>query len=185
MTDAGFKWTEANITAALAGNTFAGHLCCLPNTTWTGDSEIDLLVVHRSLRVIDVEIKVSRADLKADIAKDKWWRVPNWEAKTYARMAGLPEPERTRRDWPRKVWKHYYAMPADIWRDDLRDAIPTVSGVLLVKRKPTGGGTGRYIYAVECVRASKPQRDSQVLSAEHVMQLARLTSLRLWEMHKA
>lgn len=166
------------MTAALAANTFAGHLCCLPNTTWTGDSEIDLLVVHRSLRVIDVEVKVSRADLKADIAKDKWWHARTWENV----KLGTP---RTRREWPRKVWKHYYAMPAELWRDDLRDAIPKVSGVLLVKRKPVGGGTGRYIYTVECVRASKPRRDAEVLSAEHVMQLARLTSLRLWERYSA
>jgi hypothetical protein len=172
----GWRWNEGNIGAALARNTFDGHLCCLPNCTWTGD-EVDLLVVAKCLRVIDVEIKISRADLKADIHKQKWWQSPAWAAK---RMGAQAE----RLEWPRKVWKHYYALPADIWHDDLLEAIPAVSGVLLVKRVPAGGGTGEHVFRVTCARRSKPCRDAARLTAEHVMQLARLTSLRLWDVYK-
>jgi hypothetical protein len=174
-----FAWNEGNIAAALARNTFDGHLCCLPNCTWTGD-EVDLLVVSRDLRVIDVEIKISRADLKADMRKDKWWHHCEYATRV---TVGPPRP-RLRREWPRKVWKHYYAMPAEIWRDDLRDAIPAVSGVLLVTRVPVGGGSGRHVFRVTCARRSKPCRDASRLTAEHVMQLARLTSLRLWDVYK-
>src|SRR3954471_24999853 len=96
-----FRWNEGNISAALARSTFDGHLCCLPNCTWTGD-EIDLLVVSRDLRIIDVEVKISRADLKADIDKQKWWHDPAWGA-----ALRRPGETNTRREWPRRVWKHY------------------------------------------------------------------------------
>jgi len=172
-----FAWNEGNIAAALARATFEGHLCCLPNCTWTGD-EIDLLVVSRCLRIIDVEVKISRADLKADLAKGKWWH--NQEYLPW-RAHGPPAPIR-RMEWPRRVWKHYYAMPAAIWKDELLDAIPAVSGVLLltrVEQKPWPPAT-----RVECRRRSKPNKDAARLQAEHVMQLARLTSLRLWDVYK-
>lgn len=173
-----FKWNEGTITAALARNTFDGHLCCLPNTTWTG-AEVDLLVVHRSLRVIDCEVKISRADLKADIHKDKWWRHPGWPERAYAKSIGAEQPPSLRLEWPDKVWKHYYAMPEEIWRDDLLGAIPQMSGVLLVKRVPQGPNYP-HIYRVRCARPAKPNRDARPLTAAHLMHLARLTSIRLW-----
>lgn len=174
---ASFKWCEGTITAALAANTFAGHLCCLPNTTWNG-GEIDLLVVARCLRIIDVEVKVSRADLRADIKKDKWWHSLTWEQ---VRMKA----PRVRVEWPRDTWKHYYAMPAEIWRDELLNEIPRVSGVLLVKRRERPQYDLPAIYEVECRRRSKPSRNAKLLTTGEIMQLARLTSLRLWREYAA
>lgn len=166
-------WSEGRIAAALARQTFSGHLCCLPNCTWTGD-EIDLLVVAPCLRVIDVEIKISRADLKADKDKDKWWRYPQgyWPRDKRDAM-------RTPREWPRKVWKHYYAMPAEIWRDDLLDHVQPASGVLLL-HPPRHGDLVR----VQSVKRAQPNRDAVALDASAIMQLARLTSLRMWDAYK-
>lgn len=61
------KWTEQLIGRVLARQVFQSkHLIIIPNCKWTGD-EIDLLVVTPDLRIIDVEVKISRADLKSGI----------------------------------------------------------------------------------------------------------------------
>ena len=161
-------WSEGRIGRALARNTFKDALCALPNCTWTGD-EIDLLVVTRNLLVVDVEIKITRADLKADAAKQKWWHTPDHWWRTQQQR-----PDPVQREWPRRVWKHYYAMPAAIWRDELLNGIAKTSGVLLID---DDGGALR----VKCRRPAKPNRDRYVLTAEHVVAIARLASLRMWD----
>lgn len=42
------------------------------NTKWTG-YECDVLGVTTDLRIIDVEIKISRGDFRADAEKEKLW----------------------------------------------------------------------------------------------------------------
>lgn len=98
------KWSERQIASFLARVTFSHkHLVIVPNCSWPG-AECDLLVVTPNLRIIDVEVKISRADLKADKAKDKWFHGWDWriDGHDYA-----PEKRRTR-EFPRRVWKHYY-----------------------------------------------------------------------------
>lgn len=172
------KWSEATIASVLARNTFVNGLCVLPNCIWTGD-EIDLLVVTPARRIIDVEIKVSRADLKVDKDKRKWWRqAGEWVAVDgrYQRSKP-PEP----RPWPRKVWKHYYALPKDIWKPELLEHVQPNSGVLLVY----GDAHRRSQSGVECVRRAKPCPGVEALSDEHVIKIARLASLRMWDTYLA
>ncbi|EQD46835.1 hypothetical protein B2A_08707, partial [mine drainage metagenome] len=70
-------WSEQRIAAALARQIFIDDsVVVVPNCNWTGH-ECDLLIVTRRLRVIDVEIKISRADLRVDACKDKWYH--NWD----------------------------------------------------------------------------------------------------------
>lgn len=140
-------------------------LVVVPNCYWTG-YETDLLVVHDSLRLIDVEIKVSRADLRADAKKDKWWVNLPWDQRNAPRAA---------RDWPRKIWRHYYCMPAEIWKDELFDTIPPNSGVVLLTS--TKHGT----VSADCRRRAKPNPDAQPINASAAVDLARLASLRMWE----
>lgn len=167
-------WTEGKIGRVLARNTFANDLCTLPNCTWTGD-EIDLLVVTMNRRIIDVEIKVSRADLKADKHKGKWWHQDWATVVNGVRVT----PPKVAKPWPTKVWKHYYAMPEEIWREDLLEHIQPVSGVLLVYGKKLGSEH------VRCVKRAKPNNPSATLTDEQVMRIARLTSLRMWDAYKA
>jgi hypothetical protein len=167
------KWSEGRIGRILVRDTFIGDLCVLPNCKWTGD-EIDLLVVTMSRRVIDVEIKISRADLKRDGDKEKWWQ----RSSTWAGTTRVKNPP-VLREWPRKVWKHYYAMPAELWRDDLNEHVQPHSGVLLVHDLPIGRSY------VECQKRSKPNRDAETLADEHVVQIARLASLRMWDSYLA
>lgn len=163
-------WSEARIGSALARQTFKNGLCVVPNCTWTGH-ECDLLVVTEKLMLVDVEIKISRADLKADAKKDKWWRrTASW---------GIDEarPAPVHRDWPPKVWKHYYALPRYLWKDDLLETLAsTASGIILL-------GTDRTpeLNSVEMIRRPKPNADAKAISAASVAAIARLASLRMWD----
>lgn len=135
----------------------------VPECSWTG-SECDLLVVHDSLRIIDVEIKVSRADFKRDAAKDKWWRRVSWSM-------GPPQ----HLEWPRRVWKHYFAMPADVWKPELTEFLPSAaSGVILVRDR------GSFMHA-EVERRATPNKDAEPISPKACVDLARLAGLRMWD----
>jgi hypothetical protein len=160
------KWSEALIAKGLAFKLLSRSVLIVPNCGWTGN-ECDLLVIEKRMRIIDVEVKISRPDLKADAKKEKWWHYRPWSRR------GEP---RVPRQWPDKVWKHYYAMPKEIWDAKLLPTIPAASGVILVSLddRYTGG------LKVEFIRNAKPNRDAKPISPADAIDLARLTSLRLW-----
>lgn len=176
-------WSEYSIARAIALQTLARKCVVLvDNCNWTGH-ECDVLAVTNDLRIIDVEVKISRADLKADAKKDKWWHRMSWME---ANNAGLIKPgerwdawaHKSPREWPPKVWKHYYALPADIWRPELLECLPSPrSGVLLLREERS------YVYpvSVECVRRSTPNKDAVKLTPAQAVDIARLANLRMWD----
>lgn len=160
--------SEASMTRALIhSRIFHRAIIAVPCCGWAGH-ETDLLVIEKGLRIIDVEVKISRADLRADIKKDKWWKSRPWSRHHYQTSTA---PERTRREWPERIWKHYYAMPSAMWTPALLDAIPAVSGVLLIA--PSG--------YVKVMRMAKPNRDAKPISAADAVDVARLAGLRMWD----
>lgn len=165
-------WSERLIGRELALNYFQRrNLVVVPNCSWPG-SECDLLVVTANLRIIDVEIKISRPDLRADAKKDKWYH--SWDFEIDGPWVGWDAPRRPRQ-WPQKVWKHYYAIPREIWTDELAASISPVSGVLLLYRGQ------RQEVLLDVWRPSKPCRDAEKISAENAVDIARLASLRMWD----
>lgn len=72
--------------------------------------------------------------------------------------------------WPPRVWKHYYCMPKEIWRDDLLAVIAPVSGVLLV-----------HSMSIVSLRRAKCNRDAKPIDAEDAIDIARLAGLRMWD----
>lgn len=166
------KWDERTIAAAIARQVFQRKcLLLVDNCQWARD-EADVLAVTRDLRLIDVEIKISRADLKADAAKEKWWH------RGFGTIVDgkWVRPPATAKLWPHRIWKHYYAMPAEIWKPELLAAIHSpMSGVILLREQANGIAVAR----VE--RRSKPDRDAKRLNAEEVLDIARLANLRLWD----
>lgn len=172
------KWTEKNIARALATHTqgFARkYLCVVPNCSWTGN-ECDLLVITENLRIIDVEIKISRSDLKADASKYKWRH--GFDAELDGGYANYSNYTPRKREWPAKVWKHYYAMPADIWDDKLFSSLPSEnSGVILLHQ--ADGAVHAMIK-----RMAKPCRDAKPISAVAAIDIARLASLRMWDAYR-
>lgn len=175
-------WTENNIARALAMQVFdRKYLVMVPNCTWTGH-ETDLLAVTPNLRLIDIEVKISRADLKADAKKEKWWHrrnnFPFTKLSGGFAQAGPPCPD-MRNSWPPKVWKHYYALPADIWKPELADSLgSSASGVILLRQRD-----GHVI--AEIARRAKPAPNPEQLQPAEAIELARLASLRMWNAYKA
>lgn len=168
------NWTARQIGSYLARFTFhRKHLVMVPNCSWPG-AECDLLVVTNSLRIIDVEVKISRSDLKADAAKGKWYHDWDWSKDgPHYEIA-----RRRKRDYPLRVWKHYYCLPDEIWTPDLIEHLPAVSGVLLLRQARRRDNHGLHVH-VE--RIAKPRRDAERLSAEEAIDIARLASLRMWD----
>lgn len=152
----------------------------VPNCTWPG-SECDILCVAHNLKIVEVEIKISRSDLKADHDKEKWWHkvVVGYEnADTKYGTYRKPVYSTTLKPWPSRVWKHYYCMPADIWSPDLLDVLPSpASGVLLMHVSGAHGSTVR----LQCVRRCTANKDAHVLKDKQVIDIARLANLRMWE----
>jgi hypothetical protein len=165
-------WNERSIGGALQRQVFNRAVCVVDNCYWTG-FEADLLIVEPGLRLIDIEIKVSRADLKADYHKDKWidFKGGGWAASRDL----LP-----RLAWPRKVWKHYYAVPKDIWTSELLPHLGSPkSGVLTLVDHGAKG------ISIRCEKRATPNRDAKRLTAEQVIDVARLATLRLWNSYEA
>lgn len=166
-------WNEHMIARAISLQTLARKCVVLvDNCNWTGH-ECDVLGVTTDLRIIDVEVKISRSDLKADAKKDKWWhRLSYAEAEVRGvNMWNHRDPVQ----WPRKVWKHYYAMPKEIWKPELLECLPSkASGVLLLTER-----NGRI--DVCCARRATPNKDAYRLKPEQVMDIARLANLRMWD----
>lgn len=181
------QWSEHSIARAIALQTLARKCVVLvDNCGWTGH-ECDVLGVTTDLRIIDVEVKISRADLKADAKKDKWWQRHGWA------HYELVDGKRTRIDAPStarihppKVWKHYYAMPADIWKPDLLDCLPSkASGVLLLSYgKDYTDLHHRPHVVVGCVRRATPNKDATRLTPAQAIDIARLANLRMWEAYQ-
>ena len=173
------QWSERMIAQAVALQTLKRDcLVLVDNCNWTGH-ECDVLAVTRDLRIIDVEVKISRADFKADARKEKWWQ-------RRMRWAGDKQPvgtgtdlfgpvQRAQRTHPPRVWKHYFAMPREIWREDMADLLPSPAcGVLLLEH----GRPGHVV--VTSHRRVKPDPHAYRLTAAQAIDIARLASLRLW-----
>lgn len=154
-------WTEGRVAAHLVRHVFNRAVIAVPNCNWTGH-EADLLVVEcRGLRLIDVEIKLTHADLRADRDKVKWWR--DWG-------------KSKKLDWPPMVWKHYYCLPAATWRDDMLAGLPSMSGVLLVPEERRPGITVK--------RRCRANRDAKPISPAACIDIARLAGLRMWDTYE-
>lgn len=166
------NWSEGIIARAIALQTLSRKCVVLvDNCNWTG-YECDVLGVTTDLRIIDVEVKISRADLKADAKKDKWWRRLGWTA-----LHGADAP----RVHPVKVWKHYYAMPQEIWKPELIDVLPSPASGVILMREQRNSTTP---VVAEVVRRATPAKDAYRLQPAQVLDIARLANLRMWESYK-
>ncbi len=185
-------WSEGMIARAISLQTLARKCVVLvDNCNWTGH-ECDVLGVTTDLRIIDIEVKISRSDLKADAKKDKWWSrkfIGYGEKKEVHNEAGrlirIEQPslyDEKQRQHPIKVWKHYYALPKEIWKPELLECLPSpASGVLLLSHGRSDFGPP---VVVKVERRATPAKDAFRLKPEQVMDIARLANLRMWEAYR-
>jgi hypothetical protein len=176
------------IAHCLAARLFKSDLVVLDRCTWPG-SECDLLAVTPRLQVIDCEIKISRADLKVDRHKSKWFMEPDF---LWRGEHGPPMPKHLPREWPQKVWKHYYALPHSLWKPELAKFCKPTSGIILVDYcDPITGLSESYrakkankspaLWWHKVVKRAKPNPDYLPLGPREVRKLAYLASVRMWE----
>lgn len=186
------QWSEHMIARAIALQTLERKcLVLVDNCGWTGH-ECDVLAVTKDLRIIDIEVKISRADLKADARKDKWWQrtfLGYGERKEVFNDAGrLIRVERPSLydvkalQHPPKVWKHYYALPADIWKPELLDCLPSKASGVLLLREANDRHHGQIV--VKCIRRATPATGAFRLTPAQAVDIARLASLRMWEAYQ-
>lgn len=153
--------------AIIHSQVFNRQLVVVPNTSW-GGHEADLLAVDsRNMKLVEIEIKISRADLFADAKKDKW--------KRYGRMwQHLGQHE-----WLPRVWKHYYAMPSAMWHGiagtEAEKRFPATSGILGVYE------TNRGQPAIALCRRPKCNIKAPPITASEALDIARLAGLRMWD----
>jgi hypothetical protein len=166
------KWSEASVGHAVMHQIMDRAAIVVPNCGFTG-YEADLLVVTRDMRLVDVEIKIDRSDLKADLKKDKWWD-RGWDGVT--RRWGKTRQEPVQRTHPPKIWKHYYVMPVKVWDEKLLPFIPETSGIITV----AGHDKINAKVKMKVIRAAKPDRKAQKITHEEALNLGRLCNLRMW-----
>lgn len=165
------KWTAREIARNLYWHVFnAKHLVVVPNCCWPG-AECDMLVVRNDLRLMDVEIKISRADLRADKHKEKW-RKP-WDYQTHGWYRTKPE-DREPVEHPQNIWKHYYVLPQEIWTDDLVTDIQPKSGIILIRDAGTWP-------SLRIKRQAKPNKDAPKISPADLLEIARSQAARMWK----
>jgi len=165
-------WNEIMIARALAIQTFqAKSLVMVPRCNWTGN-ECDLLIVTNDLRIIDVEIKISRQDFKADRKKEKWFHSWDWK------IDGPWSNKRKRpRRLPSKIWKHYFAIPREVWSEDLIEFLPSKDcGVITLWKSERSDG----LIVCNVVKRAIPSKTAEKISAQSAVAIARLASLRMW-----
>ncbi len=171
-------WTEGIIARHVATKTLAKKCVVLVDRcNWTGH-ECDVLAVTTDLRIIDVEVKISRSDFKADARKDKWWHRFGSQYIGQDPVTGRMQyrtPEPVHRPWPPKVWKHYVAMPREIWDDALFEFMPSPKSGLILLREHNG------VIEANCWRRATPNKDATRLTAAHAVDIARLANLRMWD----
>lgn len=170
------KLSEAMIARAVVhSQLFQRKIIVIPGCHAAGH-EADLLAVEPGGRLIEIEIKTSRADLLADLKKEKWVKRGPW---IHAQQRYF---EASRLDWPGNVWKHYYLVPAEILRRDpeLASRLPPKSGIL--GYSATGGTyKGWPLIDISPVRRVQTNRAAKPLSSFDILNMARLANLRMWD----
>lgn len=183
---AGPQWSERSIGKAIFDQAFTRkHVVLLPNSYFTG-YETDLLIVRADLRLVDIEIKRSRSDFKADQHKDKWWKFGPYEPTGEISRWGSPltRPTKTPREWPVRIWKHYYALPAEIWTPELEKEVSPKSGIMLLSERYTEqqlkGWDVKQAVNLRIHRQAKPNKDAKPISATDAIDVAKLCNARMW-----
>lgn len=132
------------------------HIAVVPNVSWgLIPWEADLLVLSKARYLSEIEIKISMADWKADLAKTKF------------RPDAYSEYER-----PEKLVKFFwYAAPPELAKRFEEVGIADTAGVLSV-------GDNK----VDVLRYAKANPKAEKFDDDKTMKLLRLSALKAWRM---
>lgn len=131
----------------------------VPNVYWgMGIHECDLLVVSKAGYLTEIEIKISRADLRADAKK--------WHGHESDRIKRL-----------------FFALPD--YLEHCIDMVPERAGIILVR--PKANVPGVYPYHPRCreIRSAIRNKDATKISDADRYKIARLGALRIWNLKRS
>jgi hypothetical protein len=130
----------------------------VPNVSWGMHMhECDLLIVSKAGYLTEVEIKVTRADLRAD--KKKWH--------------GHRSPV---------IKRLFFALPD--YLEKCIDMVPKRAGIILIK--PKDNVPGEYPYSPRCreIRPAQRQKGAGKITDADRYKIARLGALRIWNLKR-
>lgn len=128
----------------------------VPNVSWGLGfrHELDLAVVTKSGYLWEVEIKISKSDLKADQKK--------WHNHADSRISRL-----------------YFAIPEEL--EGCIDLVPECAGIFSVrKRVQKSDGTYAAFSGVKKIREAKRNREAEPITDKEIRKLYHLSSMRIW-----
>jgi len=150
-------WTEGLIQAGLANYLDWRQNLVFPNVDCWG-WESDILVVTKSMKVWEVEIKTNMSDWKSDSKKEKWNK-PNWA----------------------RISRFYYAVPwdllsASLGHEPIPEFVPPWAGIIVLEWK------GGKIWAKE---SRKPKTlGNYSIKHTRLTKLYRSAYFRYWSTRK-
>lgn len=128
----------------------------IPNVSWGFHiHECDLLVVEKDLSITEVEIKVSKSDLKADQKK--------WHGHNSSRITRL-----------------YFAIPEYLFNDECISFIPSHAGILVIKEVVS---IGKRFLVVENKRKPLKNKSNYKATIKDLHTLLYLQTYRLNKYH--
>jgi len=129
----------------------------VPNVSWGWDlrHEADMIAVNKSGYVTEVEIKISKQDLKNDLKKENWH-----DSKKIHRLA--------------------FAVPESLV-ETCREILPAHVGIIQVKAMNDHKGEFRCFYA-EWVRNCKFDKSKAAINDKQLVDLLRLGCMRIWSL---
>ena len=160
------KLNSADIEVAIAKYFKPRTHLIVPNISWgMGLHECDMLILNGSNYAVEVEIKISKADVKKDLSKSHGHR-------------------------SNRIKRLFFAIPEHLNTPDVIELIPERAGILVVsERFPVYGtrwGTEEkyisYYMQPRCtvIRNAKINKDAKPFSDGERIEMGRLGMLRYW-----
>lgn len=147
------KITTLEIEARIAGHFDYRQNLIVPNISWGMNiHECDLLVVSKSGYATEVEIKISKADLKKDALK-----------------------KHNHEDRLNRIRRLYFAIPESL--RDCIEFIPERAGILILSRGVSFGED--YLYC-KVFREARVNNSCRKFTEEERFNVARLGCMRIW-----
>lgn len=144
----------------------------VPNISWgAGLNECDLLIINKNNICTEVEIKISKSDLKADFKKHHRWtkdEIPIFK--------------------PQKSIKFmYYAVPENMIELAVQ-LLPSQIGILVIKKivEPKYRMSSIIVTYYKCFyhRRAKANSNFIVMNDKEVLNITRLMGMRVWTLKK-
>jgi len=138
----------------------------VPNVSFGFDLsyEADLIVVRPSRRAIEIEIKVSIYDLRADLKKKKF-------------------------QYPSRFHQFYYLIPQEMekYKDEILNIINPNAGLMISKSKIRmhDNGYASNFKFIEIIRPAKINKNARKISDKEYLKLCELAAMRIWTLKEA